>query len=211
MTLIWMRPSCGRRFSAIFMFAMIFTRLMMADCRRLGGLSTSLQHAVDAVPHAEFLRHRLQVDVRRAVAERLKNDQADQLDDRRVGFGRFAFRCQVFDAIDRHGDGALGDLMEHRFDSRAGVCIIVAERNLDFLGRSNHAFHVAFQDVAEAVERFDVERVAQGHGQRGIVLIHRNNLIAAGNFAGHQVKDFLRELQAGDARWSPCRTGRRAP
>ncbi len=41
MTLIWMRPSCGTRFSAMLMLAMIFTRLMMADWRRLGGLSTS--------------------------------------------------------------------------------------------------------------------------------------------------------------------------
>jgi hypothetical protein len=36
-----MRPSCGKRFSAMLMFAMIFTRLMMADCSRRGGLSTS--------------------------------------------------------------------------------------------------------------------------------------------------------------------------
>ncbi len=41
MTLIWMRPSWGTRFSAMLMLAMIFTRLMMADCRRFGGLSTS--------------------------------------------------------------------------------------------------------------------------------------------------------------------------
>ena len=41
MTLIWMRPSCGMRFSAMDMFAMIFTREMIADCRRLGGDSTS--------------------------------------------------------------------------------------------------------------------------------------------------------------------------
>ncbi len=38
---IWIRPSWGMRFSAMFRFAMIFRRLMMAGCNRLGGLSTS--------------------------------------------------------------------------------------------------------------------------------------------------------------------------
>ncbi len=39
--LTWIRPSCGLRFSEIFIAAIILMRLTMADCRRLGGLSTS--------------------------------------------------------------------------------------------------------------------------------------------------------------------------
>ena len=36
---IWMRPSCGTRFSEIFIFDMILKREMMAPCRRFGGES----------------------------------------------------------------------------------------------------------------------------------------------------------------------------
>jgi hypothetical protein len=34
---IWMRPSCGRRFSAMLMFDMILIRLTMAACSFFGG------------------------------------------------------------------------------------------------------------------------------------------------------------------------------
>ena len=38
-TVIWMRPSCGMRFSEIFIFDMILMREMIAPCRRFGGES----------------------------------------------------------------------------------------------------------------------------------------------------------------------------
>jgi len=41
-TPIWMRPSCGMRFSAMLMFAMIFNREMIESCSRFGGFSTSI-------------------------------------------------------------------------------------------------------------------------------------------------------------------------
>ena len=41
-TLIWMRPSCGMRFSEILIFDMILIRERIAPCRRLGGESIFL-------------------------------------------------------------------------------------------------------------------------------------------------------------------------
>ena len=38
-TLIWMRPSCGMRFSEILIFDMILKREIIAPCRRFGGES----------------------------------------------------------------------------------------------------------------------------------------------------------------------------
>ena len=40
-TCVWMRPSCGTRFSAMDMFDWIFKRLIMAACNRFGGDFTS--------------------------------------------------------------------------------------------------------------------------------------------------------------------------
>ena len=38
----WMRPSCGKRFSAMLIEpVMIFSRLMIADCNRFGGACIS--------------------------------------------------------------------------------------------------------------------------------------------------------------------------
>ena len=75
--------------------------------------------------------------------------------------------------------------------------IVVRQRRLDFLGGRDDAFDVALQNIAEAVERLDVQRIADGHGQRGVVLVNGDDLVAAGDFAGHKVEDFLRDLQAG--------------
>ncbi len=80
-----MRPSCGTRFSAMLMFDMILRRLMNRGLQPLRRIVHFLQHAVDAVPHAQPLLQRLDVNIARPVAVRLHDDQAHQLDDRRVG------------------------------------------------------------------------------------------------------------------------------
>ena len=43
-----------------------------------------MEHAVDAEPDAQVVLGRLDVDVGRAVADRLRDEQVDELDDRRV-------------------------------------------------------------------------------------------------------------------------------
>ena len=58
-----MRPSCGRRFSLMSSFAMIFTREVMASFNLSGGDMMRLQHAVNTEAHAEFFFVRLHVNV----------------------------------------------------------------------------------------------------------------------------------------------------
>ena len=78
------RPSCGMRRSAMLMSAMIFRRLMTPAWIALGRAHDLVQHAVDAEPDPQVVLGRLDVDVGRAVLDRLGDEQVDELDDRRV-------------------------------------------------------------------------------------------------------------------------------
>ena len=55
-----------------------------AGLDRLGRAHDLVQHAVDAEAHPQVVLGRLEVDVRRAVLDRLRDQQVDVLDDRRV-------------------------------------------------------------------------------------------------------------------------------
>jgi hypothetical protein len=78
-----MRPSCGRRFSAMLSDAMIFTRAMIGamNCLLARG---DVELAVDAVAHHDVALLGLDVDVARALAHRLREEAVDPGDDRRV-------------------------------------------------------------------------------------------------------------------------------
>ena len=76
-----MRPSWGRRFSAMSMLPMILMREQhrgQQPARRAVALD---QHAVDAVADADAVGERLDVDVAGAQADRFLDDQVDELDD----------------------------------------------------------------------------------------------------------------------------------
>ena len=80
---ILMRPSCGRRFSAMSSFAMI----LMRDDDRVAELHRRahdvVEDAVDAVADAQLLLVRLDVDVARALLDRRHQHDVDEPDDRR--------------------------------------------------------------------------------------------------------------------------------
>ena len=76
-----MRPSCGRRFSAMSMPPMILIRESMRGeqpARRAVALD---ENAVDAVADADAVGERLDVDVAGAQADGFLDDQVDELDD----------------------------------------------------------------------------------------------------------------------------------
>ena len=84
-----MRPSCGRRFSAMLRWLKILTRETMAGWKRFScaGTGTVLQHAVNAVADAEFVLERFQVDVRRAQFDGVLQHLVDEADDGRLVLG----------------------------------------------------------------------------------------------------------------------------
>jgi hypothetical protein len=59
-------------------------RLMTPGLDRAGRAHHLVEHAVDAVADPQVLLARLDVDVGRAVRDRLRDEQVDELDDRRV-------------------------------------------------------------------------------------------------------------------------------
>ncbi len=156
-----------------------------------------MQHAVNPVTYAELLGHGFQVNIRRAVAEGFHDDQADQLDDWRVGLGDVFIRHQlVFDFV-RQGQGAFGDFRQHGFHRAGCPPVVVGDGLLDFLWRRHHAFHVGLEHVAQAVERIHVQRIAQGHGQDVFIFENRDNLVALGHVAGDHVENFAGDIQPG--------------
>ena len=50
---------------------------------------------------------------------------------------------------------------------------------------SDHRLHVHLQDVAQAVHGIHIHRIADGYGERVVVLVNRDNLVAAGNVLGY--------------------------
>jgi hypothetical protein len=86
-----MRPSCGRRFSAMLRWLKILTRETMAGWKRfqLRGHGNFLQFAVNAVADAKFVLERFEVDVRGAQLNRVLQNLVDEADDGRLVFGGF--------------------------------------------------------------------------------------------------------------------------
>ncbi len=78
---ILMRPSCGRRFSAMSSFAMILMREVMASRYFMGGRHDVVEDAVDAVPNPELLFVRLDVNVARALLNGRHQHDVHELDD----------------------------------------------------------------------------------------------------------------------------------
>ena len=75
-------PSCGRRRSTMFMFAMILRRLMSAGPMFAGSDERVVECAVDAVADSDLVVLRLEVHVGGTLAQRLRHDRVDDLDDR---------------------------------------------------------------------------------------------------------------------------------
>ena len=63
---------------------MILSREVMAGSSRLGGASDLVQHAVDPEPDPEDLLVGLEVDVRAALADGVRQHHVHQLDHRRL-------------------------------------------------------------------------------------------------------------------------------
>ena len=81
-TIARMRPSCGRRRSAMSRLAMIFRREMMAGVHRVRRVHRLEEDAVDAVADLERLFLGLDVDVAGALLDRVEDQVVDEADDR---------------------------------------------------------------------------------------------------------------------------------
>ena len=130
-----MRPSCGRRRSAMSRFAMILIardhRGREAARRRLD----FVQHAVDPVAHGQPVLERLDVDVRRARFERVGDDERHEADDRRLG----REVLQVLDVGVESELVALLDVADDLADRRAARAVEALERRVELRWESRPA------------------------------------------------------------------------
>ena len=76
-----MRPSWGRRRSAMFSSAMILMREVRAACRRRGGALLVVEQPVDGVPHAQAVLEGLDVDVGGVGGQRPVDQEVDEAHD----------------------------------------------------------------------------------------------------------------------------------
>ena len=144
-----MRPSCGRRFSAMSSCAMILIREISEAWMRLARTHDVAQRAVDAEAHHRGLLERLDVDVGGAFAQRLRQQRVDHADHRRV-VGRLE---QVFDGrhvLQQLGQVEVGvEFVGHLRGVAAGAGVGAGDRRLQF-----GALHRAQRDAAEAARHF---------------------------------------------------------
>jgi len=93
-----MRPSCGKRFSAMSSFAIIFKRLVIASFRRRGRGHHRGELTVNAEPHAHLEFVRLDMNIAGSALHGIRQDQVDEFDDRSFFRGLFQGRESISDS-----------------------------------------------------------------------------------------------------------------
>ena len=178
-----MRPSCGRRRSAMSISLMIFRREMTPFWMLLGAFCISCSTPSMRYRTRELTLTGLDVDVGRAVLDRLRDQQVHEAHDGRVVLGVLctAVRGQV-------GAGGVGLLLEHLRQARhlvvGAVVAVDRGREVVLLGDDDRDAHAG--RGAHVVEGEHVVRV--DHGQRQLVAEHvdRQHLVATAHGRGHQ-------------------------
>ena len=153
-----------------------------------------MQDPVNAIPNAQALFQRLNMNIARPIPIRLHDDQLHQFDDRRVGFGlggRLNLGFGGGFGLGPEVDFAFGNVLEHVLNGVVRCAVIAGQRGFDFRQRGHYGLHIDFQDVTQTINRIHVHRVADCHGQRGIVFVDGNDLVAAGHMPGHHGNDFI--------------------
>ena len=138
-----MRPSCGRRRSAMFRFAITLIREMTGERKVARRRRHFVERAVHPVADFELVLERLEVDVARAVLDRLIQDQVDEADDRggvRLGFDICDRR---FVAVECHQLANFAELLEDLLHAGGIVAIMLFQAFPDLLVGGKHHLDVA--------------------------------------------------------------------
>ncbi len=156
-----------------------------------------LEHAVNAIADPQPFLKRLNMDIAGTVAVRFHDQKPDQLDDRSIGIiFRLVAGNQALRGRPRELDidVAFSDFLQHVLDGFVCRSIVTIQRGRDLVFWRHNRFDIHFQDVAQAVDRINVERITDRHRQNAIVFIDRNNLVAARDVTGNQGKNIVGHL-----------------
>ena len=124
-----------------------------------------VEHAVDPVAHAEGLLVGLDVDVRCALLDRLRQHQVHELDDGSVlGFLGERVDVDVVRVVDEV-DVRVVEVPHHLFE-RGGLVVVLLDRAPDRLLGRDHRLDVVSGEELDVVEREDVGGIGGRQDQR---------------------------------------------
>ncbi len=167
-TRILMRPSCGKRFSAMLSRAMILMRLTIAMAKRLisGGSTCDCKQSVDAVADADRLLFVLDVDVARPLVGGFDQNLVHQLDDRCFLGLLGEFAVVGFDPFEQFDVVAL---LDEGLNGLAADAEVVLDQPGDFAGAAQYRLDLQTGQRLQFVERIHVVGVRRRDHERAVV------------------------------------------
>ncbi len=164
--------------------------------------------AVDSISHANAVLHRLDVNIRCAVADGLGDHRLHQLDDGRLrGVGRPVPFADAGDvdrlvdgAVDRFIDGAIDGLVE-RAIHRLVKCLVpglvdrvgsrrsqnLIEQRLDFRARRQRRADFLVEPEAENIEHLQIQRIVNDDPQPAVLHAQRQDEVLAHQIVWNQI------------------------
>ena len=170
-TVALMRPSCGRRRSAMFRLAMILMREVTAARSDNGSVSTVCSMPSMRKRTRSVILARLDMDVGGLCLSGARDEIVHEPDDRRLA-------RHVLKAANVILAGPLGG-GRSRFAADLGATSVQPlERSLDLAGRHHTLLDRASEQVADGVDRLPVERIGRRNHQGVALLGNRNDAVA---------------------------------
>ncbi len=153
-----------------------------------------VERAVDAVTNFEFVLERLEMDVARAVLDRLKQDQIDEANDRRGVRFRFDVDGAAFVAAERQQLAGFTELLEDVLHAGGVAAVVALDPLFDLIRRGDDDMDVFAQRETEIFGRAQIERINQGDGDSVVARTDRQGAMQARQSARNQPQNFRRDL-----------------
>ena len=139
-----------------------------------------VKRAIDAVTNFEFVFERLEMDVARAVLNRLKQDQIDKANDRRGVRFRFDVRSHSSSPRSVHQLARFAELLEDILHAGGVGAVVAFDPIFDLFGRRDDDVDVFAEREAEIFRRAQIERIDQRDPQSVVGKADRQRAMQAG-------------------------------
>ena len=184
-----MRPSCGRRFSAMSMPLMILMRGEDGGLHAFGNVVALDAHAVDAVADAHAVFHRFDVNVRGAGVAGVGDDGGDEFDDGGVIVGGGLAAVSPLQIDGAHARLVDGGGVAHDFvDRRVFVGEQAVDVGLDLGFHPQAGFEFGVEAELQGVDGVDVGGVADDDSQDAVFLVDGEDEVLFNQVGGDQVE-----------------------
>jgi hypothetical protein len=185
-TLSEIRPSCGRRFSAMSRWAMTLTRETSSGPKRPWRLQGLAQHAVHPKPHQQPIFERFDVDIRSVFLDRPGQQRVDQTDDRRV-IGAFQQILRLGQAL-RHlfEIHFIAEILHHPRRAVAVAFVAVLQHPLEMFAGTSTGRKGVFRKRRNSVRLRVPMPWPAGDGDPAILFVHHQHAMTLGKRIGNK-------------------------